>query len=79
MVNQANMPHLQDALESMLGSVQPDIARILDKSLSGGEVSVDEGERLFEADGPGLPAALRHQPQPARALLTPELLKRFQG
>jgi len=58
MVDQANMPHLQDALESMLGSVKPDIARILDKSLSGGEVSVDEGERLFEADGPGLLALM---------------------
>ena len=56
MINQANMPHLQDALESMIGSIQPDIARILDKSLSGGEVSVDEvwlAQDIGKAINPG--------------------------
>ena len=47
-------PHLQSALESMVGSVDPEIAGILDRSLSGIEVSVEEGTRLFDADGNAL-------------------------
>ncbi len=47
-------PHLRDSLETMLGAVEPDIARILDTSLGGGEVTAEEGARLFEADGPAL-------------------------
>lgn len=51
-------PHLQSALESMVGSVDPEIAGILDRSLSGIEVSVEEGTRLFDADGNALLAIM---------------------
>ena len=51
-------PHLQSALESMVGAVDPEIAGILDRSLSGIEVSVEEGTRLFDADGNALLAIM---------------------
>jgi len=51
-------PHLQSALESMVGSVDPEIAGILDRSLSGVEVSVEDGTRLFDADGNALLAIM---------------------
>ncbi|MEX2598331.1 MAG: 5-amino-6-(D-ribitylamino)uracil--L-tyrosine 4-hydroxyphenyl transferase CofH, partial [Dehalococcoidia bacterium] len=52
------LTNLRGALDNMLGAVEPDIARTLDKALSGGEVTVEEGERLFEADGPALLALM---------------------
>jgi 7,8-didemethyl-8-hydroxy-5-deazariboflavin synthase CofH subunit len=58
MIDTGNLPHLQDALESMVGAVDPEVARILDKSLGGGEVSVEEGTRLFDADGTALLAIM---------------------
>ncbi|MEE8517582.1 MAG: 5-amino-6-(D-ribitylamino)uracil--L-tyrosine 4-hydroxyphenyl transferase CofH [Dehalococcoidia bacterium] len=42
----------------MLDAVEPGIARTLDKALSGGEVTVDQGESLFGADGPALLALM---------------------
>lgn len=53
-----DIPHLTSGLESLLGNVPTDIARILDKSLSDGEVTVDEGARLFEAEGAALLALM---------------------
>jgi len=50
--------HLQGAFESMVDSVDREVSRILDKSLSGGEVSVEEGTRLFDADGNALLAIM---------------------
>ena len=41
-------------LESLLSGVPSDIAGIIAKPLEGGEVSVEEGARLFEADGTAL-------------------------
>lgn len=58
MVDQAAFPHLSESLERLLGDVPTDIARTLDKAASGGEVSVEEGARLFEADGPALLALM---------------------
>ena len=58
MTNLAHLPHLDRALEALLGNVEPGIARILDKALAGDEVSVDEGARLFESDGPALLALM---------------------
>jgi 7,8-didemethyl-8-hydroxy-5-deazariboflavin synthase CofH subunit len=58
MVKHESLPHLEKSLESLLNAVEPDIARTLDKALSGGEVSVDEGARLFEADGAALMALM---------------------
>ena len=49
---------LRSGLDSLLGAVPLDIARTLDKALSGGEVGVDEGARLFEADGAALLALM---------------------
>src|SRR5438552_2128116 len=47
--NLSHLPHLDHALSTLVGSVGPDVARILDKALGGGEVTVDEGTRLFGA------------------------------
>ena len=49
---------LRGGLDAMLERVPLDVAHILDKALSGGEVSVDEGARLFEADGAALLALM---------------------
>jgi FO synthase subunit 2 len=54
MIDAGNLPYLQSALESMVAAVDSEVARILDKSLSGGEVTVEEGTRLFDADGSAL-------------------------
>jgi 7,8-didemethyl-8-hydroxy-5-deazariboflavin synthase CofH subunit len=56
--NAEPLPHLRRSLDSLLGAVEPDIARTLDKSLAGGEVSVEEGAQLFEAQGPALLALM---------------------
>ena len=57
-MDQPNSPYLQAGLEVMLQRVEPDMARILDKALAGGEVTVEEGARLFEAGGPALLALM---------------------
>jgi 7,8-didemethyl-8-hydroxy-5-deazariboflavin synthase CofH subunit len=57
-VDPKEIAHLGKALETMLGAIEPGIARTLDKALSGGEVTVDEGEALFGADGPALLALM---------------------
>jgi len=36
---------------AMLPRISPDVARILEKALAGGEITVDEGERLFTTTG----------------------------
>ena len=46
-----SFPRLSDALDSLLGTADPAVARILDGALAGREVSVEEGERLFETHG----------------------------
>ncbi len=38
-------------LSRLFSTISPDVARILDKALSGGEVSAEEGERLFYTQG----------------------------
>jgi 7,8-didemethyl-8-hydroxy-5-deazariboflavin synthase CofH subunit len=58
MIDAGNLPHLQGALEAMVVAVEPEVARILDKSLAGGEVSVEEGTLLFDADGTALLAIM---------------------
>jgi 7,8-didemethyl-8-hydroxy-5-deazariboflavin synthase CofH subunit len=49
-----DLTHLHSALETMINTIEPEVARILDKALVGGEVSVDEGTRLFDTDGVAL-------------------------
>ena len=56
------IPEMTDeapALERLLDAVDPDIARILGKSLSGGEVEPQEGLRLFDTEGLELQALLK--------------------
>ncbi|MDA1036032.1 MAG: 5-amino-6-(D-ribitylamino)uracil--L-tyrosine 4-hydroxyphenyl transferase CofH [Chloroflexi bacterium] len=52
------LQHLHSALETLIDTIEPEVARILDKGLAGGEVSVDEGTRLFDADGAALLAIM---------------------
>ncbi len=58
MTDMGNLPHLRGVLESMAGAVDSEVARILDKSLNEGEVSIEEGTRLFDADGNALLAIM---------------------
>ena len=58
MIDTGNLPHLQGALEAMVGAVDTEVARILDKSLGGSELTVEEGTRLFDADGTALLAIM---------------------
>jgi FO synthase subunit 2 len=46
-----NFPHLQTSLDRLLSTVAPETAHILDRALSGDEISVDDGVRLFDAEG----------------------------
>ena len=54
MVLNGTFPQLVGALDRLLGAADPQLARILDGALAGREVSVDQGERLFEVHGPDL-------------------------
>ena len=59
MTDLAKLPHLDTALATLIGTVRPEVARILDKALGGGEVTIDEGTRLFDdADGAALLAVM---------------------
>jgi 7,8-didemethyl-8-hydroxy-5-deazariboflavin synthase CofH subunit len=44
-------PNLVDAWERLVGSIDPRVASILDRSLAGEEIDVDDGTRLFDAEG----------------------------
>src|SRR5262249_27867012 len=45
-------------LSRLLSDVEPSIARILERALEGGEISVDEGETLFNTSGRSYSALL---------------------
>ena len=51
-------PQSWAGLETLLGGIPADIAAILAKPLSGAEVTVEEGARLFEAEGTALLALM---------------------
>src|SRR5918992_830394 len=53
-----NFPHLQESLDRLMSMVNPVIGGILDRALSGTDISADEATRLFEADGADLPAII---------------------
>ena len=57
-MNRGDYPHLQAGMDAVLGAVAPDMARILDTALADGEVSVEQGARLFDAEGPALLALM---------------------
>jgi FO synthase subunit 2 len=46
---------LKVVLDTMLSSVTPAVARILDVALAGGDIGVDEAETLFDASGADIP------------------------
>ncbi len=58
MVENEELRSLRGALERLLARTDPEVARILDKALCGGDISVDEGTALFEADGPNINAVM---------------------
>ena len=53
-----NFPHLQESLDRVMSMVNPVIGDILDRALSGADISAEEATRLFEADGADLPAMI---------------------
>ena len=50
--------NLQTTLDRALATIPTDMARTMDKALSGQEVSAEEGSRLFEAEGSALLALM---------------------
>jgi 7,8-didemethyl-8-hydroxy-5-deazariboflavin synthase CofH subunit len=53
-----NFPHLQSAVERLLSVTSPRAAAILDRALSGHDISVDDATILFEAQGSDLMAMI---------------------
>lgn len=58
MLKRDDIPHLHAAIEGLINLAEPAVAQVLDKVLSGGEVTVDEGELLFSVEGPALLALM---------------------
>jgi 7,8-didemethyl-8-hydroxy-5-deazariboflavin synthase CofH subunit len=48
------LPQLRSSWERMLAAIDPAVARILDKSLEGKDISQEEAIVLFDAEGPAL-------------------------
>ena len=53
-----NFPHLQESFDRAAAKINPLIGGILDRALSGADISFDEATQLFEADGADLPALI---------------------
>ncbi|HZD41458.1 MAG TPA: radical SAM protein, partial [Terriglobales bacterium] len=51
-------PHIDASLEKLLGAVSLSTGKILDRALSGQDISVDDATQLFEADGTDLLAMI---------------------
>ena len=49
-----NFPHLESSLDRLLATVSRTTAQILDRALSGQDISVDEATELFDAQGSDL-------------------------
>ena len=52
----SELVNLRSCLDALLYRVPTPLARVLDKVLADGEVTVGEGECLLNADGSALPA-----------------------
>jgi 7,8-didemethyl-8-hydroxy-5-deazariboflavin synthase CofH subunit len=52
------LDHLESSLERILSAVSPVTGQILDRALSGQDISVDDASRLFDADGSDLLALI---------------------
>ena len=53
-----NFPHLQSSIERQLSMISPHTAAILDRALSGQDMTVDEATSLFDAEGSELMAMI---------------------
>lgn len=53
-----NFPHLQSSIERQLSVTSPGTAAILDRALSGQDITVEEATRLFDAEGSELMAMI---------------------
>src|SRR5512142_2200018 len=53
-----DFPHFQLSLDRLQSGVSAPVGRIIDRALSGGDISVDEAEGLFESDGSDLLALI---------------------
>ena len=53
-----NFPHLQASLEQLLSAVTPSTGRILDRALSGADLTIEEATELFDSDGSDLLALI---------------------
>jgi FO synthase subunit 2 len=49
-----SFPYLESSLEQLLSTVSRDTAEILDRALSGQDISLDDATKLFDADGSDL-------------------------
>jgi 7,8-didemethyl-8-hydroxy-5-deazariboflavin synthase CofH subunit len=53
-----NFPHLQSSIERQLSMISADTAVILDRALSGQDITIDEATSLFDAEGSELMAMI---------------------
>lgn len=53
-----NFPYLQNSVDRLLSLVRQDTARILDRALSGGEITTEEAAALFDSEGSELLALI---------------------
>jgi 7,8-didemethyl-8-hydroxy-5-deazariboflavin synthase CofH subunit len=53
-----NFPHLQSAIERQLSVISPRTSAVLDRALSGQDITVEEATGLFDADGSELMAII---------------------
>src|SRR3990172_9822925 len=53
-----NFTHLQISLERLLSTVTPSTGRILDRALSGADLTIEEATELFDSDGSDLLALI---------------------
>ena len=57
-VERRDLQEKESDIQSLLGAIEPEISRILEKAINGGEVSVNEGTELFGTRGKSLQAVL---------------------
>src|SRR5215813_9902287 len=49
-----NFPHLKNSLDQLLSAVSVETGSILDRALSGADITIEEATRLFDAEGSDL-------------------------
>ena len=53
-----NFPHLEKSIDKLLSDVKPDTAHIVDRAVSGTDITIPEATHLFDASGTELPALI---------------------